>query len=37
MDIEVRHAPLTDKYTADVAAMAELIDDHTIALVGSAW
>ncbi len=36
MDIEVRHAPLTDKYTADVAAMAELIDDQTIALVGSA-
>lgn len=36
MDIEVRHAPLTDSYTADVAAMAELIDDQTIALVGSA-
>lgn len=36
MDVEVRHAPLTDQYTADVAAMAELIDDQTIALVGSA-
>ncbi len=36
MDIEVRHAPLTDAYTADVAAMSELIDDQTIALVGSA-
>ena len=36
MDVEVRHAPLTDKYTGDVAAMGELIDDQTIALVGSA-
>jgi sphinganine-1-phosphate aldolase len=36
MDIEVRHAPLTEAYTADVAAMADLIDDQTIALVGSA-
>ena len=36
MGIEVRHAPLTDGYLADVAAMAELIDDQTIALVGSA-
>ena len=36
MGIEVRHAPLTDGYVADVAAMAELIDDQTIALVGSA-
>lgn len=36
MNIEVRHAPLTDGYVADVAAMAELIDDQTIALVGSA-
>ena len=36
MDIEVRHAPLTEEYTADVAAMADLIDDQTIALVGSA-
>ncbi len=36
MNIEVRHAPLTDGYVADVPAMAELIDDQTIALVGSA-
>ena len=41
MDVEVRHAPLNRQdsehaYTADVAAMAELIDDQTIALVGSA-
>ena len=36
MGIEVRHAPLTASYTADVAAMADLIDDQTIALVGSA-
>ena len=36
MGIEVRHAPLTDAYVADVDAMAALIDDRTIALVGSA-
>lgn len=36
MGIEVRRAPLTDAYTADVDAMAGLIDDQTIALVGSA-
>ena len=36
MDVEVRHAPLTDRYVADVAAMADLVDDQTIALVGSA-
>ena len=36
MGIEVRHAPLTDGYVADVAAMAELVDDQTVALVGSA-
>jgi glutamate/tyrosine decarboxylase-like PLP-dependent enzyme len=36
MGIEVRHAPLTPGYVADVAAMAALIDDQTIALVGSA-
>ncbi len=34
--IEVRHAPLTGAFTVDVAAMAELIDDQTIALVASA-
>ena len=36
MDVEVRHAPLTDGYLADVAAMADLVDDQTIAVVGSA-
>ena len=36
MGIEVRHAPLTDGYVADVDAMDALIDDQTIALVGSA-
>ena len=36
MNIEVRHAPLTDDYVADVDAMAALVDDQTIALVGSA-
>ena len=36
MGIELRHAPLTDGYVADVAAMAELVDDQTICLVGSA-
>ncbi len=36
MGIEVRHAPLTEGYVADVDAMAALIDDQTIALVGSA-
>jgi len=36
MGIEVRHAPLTEAYVADVDAMAALIDDQTIALVGSA-
>ncbi|HZL63847.1 MAG TPA: aspartate aminotransferase family protein, partial [Thermoleophilia bacterium] len=36
MNIEMRHAPLTGAYVADVAAMEALIDDQTIALVGSA-
>lgn len=36
MGIETRLAPLTDSYTADVDAMAGLIDSDTIALVGSA-
>ncbi len=36
MDVEMRHAPLTDDHVADVAAMADLIDDQTVALVGSA-
>lgn len=36
LGIEVRHAPLTDAHTADVAAMADLVDDQTVALVASA-
>jgi glutamate/tyrosine decarboxylase-like PLP-dependent enzyme len=36
LGIEMRHAPLTDTYVADVAAMAELVDDQTIAVIGSA-
>ena len=36
MGVEVRHAPLTRAFTADVEAMAELIDEQTIALVASA-
>jgi glutamate/tyrosine decarboxylase-like PLP-dependent enzyme len=36
LDIEIRRAPLTDGYVADVAAMADMIDEQTIAIVGSA-
>lgn len=36
MDVEVRHAPLRDDYLADVNAMGDLIDDQTIAVMGSA-
>jgi len=36
MNIEVRHAPLAADFRADVPAMADLIDDQTIALVASA-
>ena len=36
MNIEVRHAPLREDYLVDVDAMAALIDDNTICLVGSA-
>ena len=36
MDVEVRKTPLTERYVADVAAMAARIDDQTIALVASA-
>ena len=36
LGIEMRHAPLTDDYLADVQAMAGMIDDQTIAIVGSA-
>ena len=36
MGIEVRDAPLTSAYVADVDAMTGLVDDNTICLVGSA-
>lgn len=36
MGIEVRHAPVADDFRTDVSAMAGLVDDQTIALVGSA-
>ena len=36
LGIEVRHAPLTDAFVVDLAAMDALIDENTIALVGSA-
>ncbi len=36
LGIEMRHAPLTADYVADVGAMADLVDDQTIAVVGSA-
>ena len=36
MGIEVRDAPLTDDFVADVEAMAALVDGDTIAIVGSA-
>lgn len=36
MDVEVRHAPLADDYRVDVSAMEALVDDQTIAVVGSA-
>lgn len=36
MDVEVRHAPLAADFRVDVGAMADMIDDQTIALVGSA-
>lgn len=36
LGVEIRHAPLADDYRVDVAAMAELIDDQTIALLASA-
>jgi sphinganine-1-phosphate aldolase len=34
--IEMRQAPVTDAFVADVGAMADLIDDNTVALIGSA-
>lgn len=36
LGIEVRSAPLTEAFVADVDAMADLVDDDTIAIVGSA-
>ncbi len=36
MDVEMRHAPLTDGYVADVEAMADMVDDQTVCIVGSA-
>ena len=36
MGIDVRDAPLTDSFVVDVDAMAKLVDDDTIAIVGSA-
>lgn len=36
MDVEMRHAPLTDGYVADVQAMADMVDDQTVCVVGSA-
>lgn len=36
LGIEMRHAPLTDAYVVDMDRMADLIDENTIAIVGSA-
>jgi sphinganine-1-phosphate aldolase len=36
MDIEIRRAPLRDDYRVDVDALGELVDDRTLAIVGSA-
>jgi glutamate/tyrosine decarboxylase-like PLP-dependent enzyme len=36
LGIEMRHAPLTDAFVVDVEAMAALIDENTVAIVGSA-
>jgi glutamate/tyrosine decarboxylase-like PLP-dependent enzyme len=36
MGVEIRHAPVGADYRVDVDAMAQLIDENTIALVGSA-
>lgn len=36
LGIEMRHAPLTADHVVDVAAMADLIDMNTVAIVGSA-
>jgi sphinganine-1-phosphate aldolase len=34
--IELRKAPITDRFVADVGAMEALIDDNTVALIGTA-
>lgn len=34
--IELRYAPVTEQFVGDVAAMASMVDDDTVALVGSA-
>ena len=36
LGIEMRHAPLTAEHVVDVEAMAALVDENTIAIVGSA-
>ncbi len=36
MEIEIRRVPVASDYLADVEAMAEAVDDHTIMIVGSA-
>jgi len=36
LGVEIRHAPVTAEYVADVDAMAAMVDEDTIALVGSA-
>ncbi|MAT61862.1 MAG: aspartate aminotransferase family protein [Micrococcales bacterium] len=36
LGVEIRHAPLDSEYRADVSAVADLVDDQTIAIVGSA-
>ena len=36
MDVEVRHAPIGPDFRADVSAMADMVDDQTIAVLGSA-
>lgn len=36
LGVEMRHAPLTNDYVVDVDAVADLVDDDTVAIVGSA-
>ncbi len=35
-DVESRRVPVRDDFTADVDAMADAVDDHTVMIVGSA-